>query len=133
MIHQQLLLVSFQVRRPHFPCLYRVQQQFNAGRLGNQGIHDVAAKLRSRFFMGGGLLDVFYYLILQLASELLGAYSVLRKPERAAHLRPGGRLYTCFFRTDQMNPSYQKCMIAMTMIRLYAASLVPSIISAQNP
>ena len=35
--------------------------------------------------------------------------------------------------TDQMNPSYQKCMMAMTLIRLNAAPLLPSFISAQNP
>ncbi len=26
--------------------------------------------------------------------------------------------YTCFFRTDQMNPSYQKCMMAITIMKL---------------
>ena len=53
------------------------------------------------------------------------------RPARSAG--PRRRAHTIFFRTDQINPSYQKCMIAITMIRAVATRLLPSLISAQKP
>lgn len=60
------------------------------------------------------------------------------QPARALHLRQPQRLslqtlYTCFFRTDQMNPSYQKCMIDTTDTNASAQRVSGSTISAHTP